>query len=345
MSRLILILLALTAAADASSAAPASEQPPAAQPVISIRGDGFLLDGQPFDMWGIRVASGTYTDKQCDHLIAQLDDYKAHGVNAVTVFYMGCRGANYDPFSPDGLKVDDAHQARMQRIIRECGNRKMVVVAGIFYQAAPFGLKDADAVKNAVRTVTARLKPFRNVIINVCNEHNSGEWAKRAAVYDFRKPENVIELCRIVRQTDANRLVGGGGYDHEKNIVIGRSKEVDLLLFDTSGPKPDSGTLYDRFVEAGVKNKPIVNVETFGGWTKQFPRGIFADDVRAAYLNEVDQAAKRPGLSVFFHNNPWCQSQTEPMRYDLGGAGTQTDLGIRWYFEYVREKTGGNKAP
>ena len=46
----------------------------------------------------------------------------------------------------------------------------------------------------------------------------------------------------------------------------------------------------------------------------------------------------RAGLSVFFHNNPWCQSTTEPLRYDLGGYGTAGDPGIRWYFERVRER-------
>ena len=97
----------------------------------------FLLDGRPFDMWGIRTASGTQDDDQCDHLLAQLDDYKAHGVNTVTVFYMGCRGASYDPFSPDGRRIDPGHQGRMERIIRACAGRGMVVVVGLFYQARP----------------------------------------------------------------------------------------------------------------------------------------------------------------------------------------------------------------
>lgn len=213
----------------------------------------------------------------------------------------------------------------------------MVVVVGIFYQAAPFGLKDAEAVKNAVRTVTTALKSHRNIIINVVNEQNSGEWARRAAIYDFREPENVIELCRIVRKADPGRLVGGGGYDHGKNPVIGRSPDVDVLLFDTAGPQ-SSAELYRQFVEQGVKDKPIVNVETFGGWTKQYARGVFSDEVKRIYLREVDAAAAEPGLSVFFHNNPWCQHQTEPMRYDLGGDGTEGNPGIRWYFEHVKRQ-------
>jgi hypothetical protein len=303
--------------------------------VLSIKGDRFVYGGEPFDMWGIRTASGTMDDDQCEHLIAQFDDYLAHGVNTVTVFYMGCRGGNYDPFSPDGRRVDPGHQERMERIIRAAAEREMVVVAGIFYQHAPFGLESADAVRNATRVVTASLKPYRNVIINICNEQNSYGWSTSADVFDFREPERVIELCRLVKQIDPERIVGGGGYDHEKNRVIGRSDAVDVLLFDTSSLSPDSGELYDRFVAAGVRDKPIVNVELYGGLTNRYPRGIFRGDLRKAYLGEVDGAAARPGLSIFFHNCAWCQ--TPPMRYDLAGDGREASPGIRWYFEAIRD--------
>ena len=336
---------------SAGPEAPDAAEPPGGGPavartsraVLTVQADRFLLDGRPFDMWGIRTASGTQDDAQCDHLIAQLDDYKAHGVNTVTVFYMGCRGASYDPFSPDGRQIDPGHQGRMERIIRACAERGMVVVVGLFYQAAPFGLRDAEAVRTAVRTVATALRPHRNVIINVANEQNSGEWADTAAIYDFRDPERIIELCRLVHEVDPERLVGGGGYDHEKNIVIGRSPEVDVLLFDTAGPDLGSGGLYDRFVAGGVRGKPIVNVELFGGWTKRFERGVFPEEVKRVYRREVEAAASRPGLSVFFHNNPWCQR--EPMRYDLGGSGSDADPGIRWYFEHVRGTRGGSAGP
>ncbi len=306
---------------------------------LTIDGERWRMDGRPFEMWGIRTASGTMDEAQCRHLIDQFDTYLAHGVNAVTVFYMGCRGGNYDPFSRDGTAVDGGHQGRMERIVAAAAERSMVVIVGIFYQAAPIALADAEAVRNAVRTVAAALRPYRNVVINVCNEHNSGEYQKFPA-FAFNDPQRVIELCRIVHDVDADRIVGGGGYDHATNPVIGRADDVDVLLFDTAGIAHGSGELFDRFRAEGVAGKPIVNVETFGGWTKQFPRGVFSDEVKQAYDREIDDALARPGLSVFFHNNPWCQSQTEPLRYDLGGRGTPDDPGIRWYFERIRERRG-----
>lgn len=303
--------------------------------VLEIKGDRFFLDAAPFDMWGVRTASASQTDRDADHLIARLDEYKTHGVNAVTVFYMGSSGRKCDPFSPDGLAVDANHQRRMEQIIRACDARGMVVIVGIFYQHAPFGLRDAEAVRNAARTVTRNLMPYRNVIINIANEQNSAGWEKNAGVFDFRNPQRIIELCRIVHREDPARLVGCGGYDKELNKPIGRSPHANVLLFDTDGPE-SSAVLYDEYVAAGVKDKPVVNVETFGAWTSRFERGVFPDSVRKAYKQEADAAVSRGGLCVFFHNSPWYQVQ--PLRFDLAGRGTSDDPGIRWYFEYVMKQ-------
>lgn len=42
--------------------------------VLSIRGDRFLLDGEPIELWGIRVGSATMNDAICQHLIDQLSE-------------------------------------------------------------------------------------------------------------------------------------------------------------------------------------------------------------------------------------------------------------------------------
>ena len=323
------------AATFSSTAAPT---PPAAGTrTLTVEGDGFLLDGVPFDMWGIRTASATYDQAQTDHLIAQLDTYRAHGVNTVAVYYMGSRGANYDPFTPDGTSVDRGHQARMEQIIRAADARGMVVVVGIFYQAAPLRLEDADAVRSAVRTVTTALRPYRNVVINIANEQSAGEYADTADVYDLRNPARIVDLLSIVHDVDPERVAGGGGYSRSNNVAIGRSPQTDVLLFDTGlGDTREQLPEYRAFRAAGI-TKPVVNVEQFGGYTNDFDRGVFPSELRAKYQREIDSAAAEPGLYTFFHNGPWLQ--VRPMRYDLGGAGTAASPGIAWYFQRVKDAT------
>jgi hypothetical protein len=304
---------------------------------LTVDGGRFLLDQKPFDMWGIRTASASQNQRMTGHLIAQLDEYKRHGVNTVSVYFMGSSGGYMDPFSPDGASLDAGHLERMRRILDACDERGMVAIVGIFYQRAdPPSLRDWEAAGNAVRTVAKALKPHRNAILNIANEQNSANYA-RLPWARVRNTADVLELCRIARAVDPKRIIGAGGYDHEKNEILGRAAELDVLLFDTNGPGLSSGELFQRFVKAGI-SKPIVNVETFGGWTSKFlPQGVFPDDVKAVYRREVENAAAHDGLYLHFHNNPWCQAAGgAASRYDLGGDGTAASPGIRWYFEYVK---------
>ncbi len=336
-----LAALALAAGPGAASAPPPPPVTTSDGHTLVTRADRFVLDERPFDVWGIRVASATSDQAQTDHLIAQLDEYRAHGVNTVTVFYMGSSGAQYRPFSSDGRTVDAGHQDRMEQIIRAADARSMVVVVGLFYQGGRLGLRDADAVRAATRTATEALRPYRNVIIDVANEQNADTWADDADIFDMRDPARIVELARVVDEEDPERIVGGGGYDHDNNEIIGTSQHVDALLFDSTGGE-DSGRLADRFVAAGVRDKPMVSVEVFGGWTREFTGGIFPDDAKAAYRSEIT-AGLRPELGVVFHASPWTQGDT--MRYHLGGAGTKEDPGIRWYFEAVRDAVHRHSAP
>lgn len=315
---------------------------------LSIEGNRFRYNGRLFDMYGIRVASAIGKNSYADQLIAQLDDYRAYGVNAVTVFCMGSSGGHYDPFTKDGNdwgKV--AFRDRMDRIIEACAERDMVVIVGVFYQwkdyaITPRSLADWDAAKNAVRTVARhlRVKEYRNVILNIANEQNSGGYSDEPWGR-VRNVPDLLGLVRIAKSEAPQLLVGCGGYDHDKNIQLGLANEVDVLLFDTLGPdvQKHSGYYHDLFVLKGVK-KPIVNVEMFGAWTKRFlPQGVFTDKGKEEYFREIEDAAARPGLGVFFFSQPWYQAASvgASLRYDLGGQGTKSDPGIRWWFEHLRE--------
>jgi hypothetical protein len=192
-----------------------------------------------------------------------------------------------------------------------------------------------------VRTVTRELRPHRNVVINLANEQNSSHYRDSNAIFNLGDPRALERLCDIVHAEDSRRLVGSGGYDHEKNIALGRSSKVDVLLFDTNGPE-DSGALYDRFVAAGVTGKPIVNVEQFGAYCAKpdFPRipGAFNAANQALFVREIDAARTRTGLSTFFFDVRWMQGAGSGAsnRYDLGGDGTEVSPGFRWYAEKVR---------
>lgn len=327
-------------------------EPYAWETELSIEGDRFQFNGEWFDMWGIRVASAAGTDEYTDRLIEALDDYIAYGVNAVTVFYMGSSGGHYDPFTADGTGWRHPEiRDRMDRIIEECDQRGMIVIAGIFYQwknteLTDRSLQDWAAAREAVKTVASHLKSkgYTNVMLNIANEQNSSAY-KGEPWERVRNTDDLIDLVEIAKKTHPELITGAGGYDHEKNQTLGLSPTLDVLLFDTIGPQ-DSGELSDRWLAAGI-NKPHVNVELFGGWTARFkPCGDFRTVPGIEeYFNEVDRAASRPALSVFFHSNNWCQGPSGgcEVRFDLAGQGSHDDRGIHWYFDYVESVRNKNQ--
>lgn len=313
--------------------------------VIKVNGNLFTLNDQPFKMWGVRVASAAVTESDTNELIAQLDEYKSYGINSFSVFLQGSSGITIDPFNADGTAIDQAVLDRTTRIIQECDKRGMVVVLGIFYQnVKEHRLANWESCKHAVKLVTEKLKPFRNVIINIANEQNSEQhldkaWAK------VNQVEGIIELAKIVHQTDPKRIVGGGGFAYVNNLLLYRSKEIDVLLFDTFFATDDSEHWYD-FITGGNAEKPLVNVEMLGYSTLYCkPQGIFEKnkyfaDGKKEFTDEIDRAMRNPGLNVFFHSTLWYQGLSKgfPQHYDLGGMGTKEDPGVRWYFEYLKEK-------
>lgn len=317
----------------------------AAANVIKVDGKFFTLNGKPFDMWGVRVASASVTESATNEFIAHLDEYKSYGINSFSVFLQGSSGIAIDPFNADGTAIEKGVLERTIRIIEECDKREMVVILGIFYQNVkqPI-LKDWNSCRSAVRLVTEKFKPYRNVIINIANEQNSEQhldkaWAKVTQV------EGIIELARIVRKTDPERVVGGGGFSYVNNLLLTRSEDIDVLLFDTFFATDNSEHWYD-YLTGGKIEKPLVNVEMLG-YSTLFckPQGVFEknkyyEDGKKEFTDEIDRALRTPGLYVFFHSTLWYQglSRGYPQNYGLGGMGSKDDPGVRWYFEYLKEK-------
>ena len=317
---------------------------------LSIQGNQFYLDEEILPMWGIRVASASQSEENTTRLLAALEDYKSYGVNSVSVYMQGSSGGYSDPFRNGGREIDTAHLRRLTHILEACQQHKMVVIVGIFYQRTMATdslcrLKNKRAIFRAVKTLTKALRPYDNVILNIANEQNSAYY-KRYRAFDFNDPANIIQLCRQVKKADPDRIVGAGGYHDSLNVIIGKSSFVDVLLFDTFSGDVEknrhSGWHYDYFRNMGVPDKPCINVEIFGGWTKQFvPPGVYTTEGKRLHTQEIDEALKRPGLHVHLHANVWMQGPSGgyPLRYDLGGLGTAQDPGIRWWFEHLKHAT------
>lgn len=307
------------------------------------------MDGQAFKPLGIRAASATYDQATTDKLLDALDSYELVGMNTASVFFQGSSGGNYRCFTADGTSIDSGHLSRMEQIAAEFRSRRMCLILGIYYQNAPF-LNDPAAYEAATRLVAQEFAGYPNVIVNIANENNSATWA--SCPVDFRTAENVLDHCAFVTEEAPGLLVGGGGgYLVSSSQTIGLDARCKVLLYDTVDTGT-SGADYDTFRAAGI-TKPIINVETFGGSTKDIhaTRGVYTDawfkqtPTKGHYIRDLDEVIAR-NMGLLFHDNRWTQPLSggaigsgfteADIRYDLAGQGTSGSPGISWWPEYYQ---------
>lgn len=335
---------------------------------------GLSWNGAPLDIWGVRVASGAAGDQWTDALIANLDEYRRYGVNTLTVFYQGSSGAWLPAFSEDGREMDAGVRRRMLRLADATAEREMFLVAGIFYQRVFLGSR--DAYLRAAELVGKHLAGRPNVLVNVVNENSVGRW--RECPFPVSTADGIVELCGAVRQGGSDLLVGGGGVHPGVNAELAVRDGIDAVFFDWHSPSREAVEAYraagsskplmnvESFGGQGQAFSEEEDAPEHGrnvSWPRWQGNGdgapagrrriqgafppegkIETHHGKGDYLAEVEYAARTPGFSLFGHFAGWFQGPSRDAgfdnRFDLGGAGTHDDPGIRWYFEAVARAKG-----
>ncbi len=125
---------------------------------FSISGDQLLFNAKPFKMIGLRTSNALISDEATQQLIDHLDVFKSHGVNTVSVFFMGSRFGDIKGYRPDA-SLDPTYAARMGRIIEAADSRSMIVLVGCLYWSTSRAKEDlgswrqADANRAVANTV------------------------------------------------------------------------------------------------------------------------------------------------------------------------------------------------
>ncbi len=173
--------------------------------VFSVKGNKTLLNGQDFQVIGLRCSNSLYSEETTQDLIDHLDAYMAYGINTVSVFLMGSRFGDIKGYHEDG-SLNSVYAKRLKRIIAECDKRAMVVLVGCLYWSDANGSqakwdswtqKEANlAVANTIRFL--KENDFRNVFIDPDNEG----MANRAAGF------NISEMISAGKAVDSTYMIG-----------------------------------------------------------------------------------------------------------------------------------------
>ena len=202
-------------------------------------------------------------EQHTDDLIAALPAWYATGLRGLTVSFQGggpCFTVDNDtidnnPFGEEGLTLDPAYAARMDRLIRAADALGMVVIVSYFYGAQTRRLRDGRAVRNAVTTASNFLRAggYTNVIIEIANEQDVPQFLDHPLVY---YPEGAAALCDLAREQSGGLPVGcsGRGGSVEREIA----EASDVILIHGNGCSRQR--LYNMIekVRSWNLNRPIV---------------------------------------------------------------------------------------
>lgn len=170
-------------------------------------------------------------------LVRALPEWHAHGLRAFTVGLQGggpcftIDNATIDnnPFGQAGTDLDPAYAERLDSLIRGADAAGMVAIVSYFYGAQARRLRDGRAVRNAVVTASRFLREggYRNVLIEVANEMNIGEFANHHPL--IAEPEGMASLIDLARRESGGLPVGCSGAGGYSNREVAEASDVVLI--------------------------------------------------------------------------------------------------------------------
>jgi hypothetical protein len=196
-------------------------------------------------------------------LIAALPEWYGYGLRAFTVGFQG-GGPCFttpnntlinNPFGEDGKTLDADYAERMDMVIRGADAAGMLVIVSLFYGSQTRHLKDGKAVRNAVTSAARFLKEggYTNVIIEVANEMNIGEFERHPIIHE---PQGMAALIDLAREQSGGMpcgCSGGGGY---RNREVAEASDVILIHGNGLTRQRYYGMILE--VKGWQLNRPIV---------------------------------------------------------------------------------------
>lgn len=200
-------------------AAPAAGQDAPAP--LAVEGTRFTMNGRHFPYTGVSFFNAIYNpafNRSREERIGWIDRFQRHGVNVLRVWgqWDNARGfvdacPTCTLYHPDG-SLRTEHVTRLRDIARDADSRGTVITLALFARESwNEGIRlDSAGYVRAARALAREMKPHRNVVFQVWNEHSA----------------YVVPIARAIRAEDPRRLVtnspgyGGDLGDGQQNALL-----------------------------------------------------------------------------------------------------------------------------
>jgi hypothetical protein len=188
--------------------------------VLSIAGTRLLLDGQPFSFQGLSFFNALFNpilNRSAEERLRWLRVFKETGINALRVWcqwdlpphrpYVDV-SADATFYTPDG-DIRDEPFRRLADLLLAADGLSMVIEVVLFCQEKSENLP-IPAQERAVRQISARLLPYRNLILQIWNE-------KSVEVARYYAAAKEVDQARLVTNSP-----GGANHlgDEEQNRLL-----------------------------------------------------------------------------------------------------------------------------
>lgn len=312
---------------------------PAPTREFEIRNDRAFLGGQQVQLWGLRCGNALYSQTVTERHVRAMDTMVAHGINLIGVYIQGSNGgwpnadAGLNGYGRDG-RLKPAVAQRLEWLIREADRHGMVVMVGLFSPRKDQELEGEAAIRRAIEETGQFLTShnLRNVFVDLMHEYDHTERADQPL---FREPDGAAKKAKLTGWFKAVApTIEVGVCPYEKSSSADSYPGMEVRIIQKAMPIPTSGF--------------VVNVET----SKQDSYendGVFTDGGRQSILADCQRYLDAPNAAMLFHA-AYIQgignfSGTAP-HAERGGNGTSpSDRGVRFYYEWVRDRVGRWEYP
>lgn len=267
---------------------------------IGVRGTEFVMDGRAFPYTGVSFFNAIYNGEfnaSSEARLKWLDRFAAYGINVLRVwaqwdsrrgFVQACEECSL--YRTDGTLRQERLET-LKAMAADAGRRGMAIELVLFSQESyREGRRlTEEAAERAVRQLAVELKPYRNLTMQVWNEHS---W-------------HTAPLMKVIKSVDAQRLVTSSpGF---AGVLAGAAEETALADYLTPHTSRQSAGRHWEIAPAEIAylvkryGKPVVDDEPARNGTPNFggPREPTLPTDHILHIRGVWQAG---GHATYHHD-------------------------------------------
>jgi hypothetical protein len=170
--------------------------------ILGTEGTRFSLNGKPFPYTGMSFFNAIYNPEFGQDSAKRkqwMNKFRSYGINVLRIWAQWDNERGFTDacptcslYQPDG-SLRQQHLETLQNILRDADHAGFVIELALFsHESLPhYEAMGQENTNKAVKLLTENLKPFRNLIFQIWNEHS----------------DHVLEFLALIKAIDPDRMV------------------------------------------------------------------------------------------------------------------------------------------